>query len=91
MKQNTVLRFIKAVTMADAILLGIQGARSAAYPTRYVRDAKRRRRKKSFSPKGMSSLVNFFLTLYLRTTKGTMRSLFVGIDSNLSIPLVSPL
>ena len=48
---------------------------------------KRRRQKKSFSPKGMSSLVNFFLSLRFRTTKGTPQSSFVGIDSNLNIPL----
>ena len=61
--------------------------RSAAYPLRYVRDEQRRRQKKSFSPKGISSLVNFFLAFRLRTTEGTPHSLFVGIDSNLSIPL----
>ncbi len=77
--------------MADAILLRIQGARSAAYPQGYVSDEQRRRQKKSFSPKGISSLVNFFLSLRLRTTKGTLRLLFVGIASNLNIPLSSRL
>ncbi|MCK4642431.1 DUF4846 domain-containing protein, partial [bacterium] len=37
--------------------------------------------------KGISSLVNFFLSFHLRTTKGTPHSSFVEIDSNLSIPL----
>ncbi len=45
--------------------------------------------KKSVSPKGISSLVNFFLSLRFRTTKGPLCSLFVGIDSNLNIPLSS--
>ncbi len=62
------------ITMADAILLRIQGTRSAAYPLRYVSNEQRRRQKKSFSPKGISSLVNLFLSLRLRTTKGTLRS-----------------
>ena len=75
--------------MADAILFRIQGARNAAYPRRYVSNEQRRRRQKRFSPEGMSSLVDFFLSLRLRTTKGTPHSLFVGIDSNLSIPLSS--
>ena len=75
--------------MADAILLCIQDTRSAAYPQRYVSNEQRRRRKKNFSPKGMSSLVNFFLSLRLRTTEGTLRSLFVGINTNLKIPLIS--
>ena len=73
--------------MADAILFCIQGARSAADPQRYVSNEQHRRQKKSFSPKGMSSLVNFFLSLRFRTTKGTPQSSFVGIDSNLNIPL----
>ncbi len=75
--------------MADAILFRIQGARNVAYPSRYVSDEQRRRRKKNFSPKGMSYLVNFFLSLRLRTTEGTLRSLFVGINSNPKIPLIS--
>ena len=75
--------------MANAILLCVQGARSAAYPQRYVSNEQRRRQKKSISPKGISSLVNSFLSLRSRTTKGTLRSLFVGIDSNLNIPLSS--
>ncbi len=73
--------------MADAILLRIQGARSVAYPRRHVRDEKRRRRQKRFSPERISSLVNFFLILRSRTTEGTLCSLFVGIASNLNIPL----
>ncbi|MCK5599737.1 DUF59 domain-containing protein [bacterium] len=77
------------VTMAEAILSRIQGARSAAYPERYVSNEQRRRQKKIFSPKGMSSLVNFFLSLRLRTTKGTPRLSFVGIDLNPNIPLSS--
>ena len=76
-------------TMTDAILCRIQGARNAAYPQRYVSNEQHRRQKKSFSPKGISSLGNFFLSLRSRTTKGTQRSLFVGIGSNLNIPLSS--
>ncbi len=75
------------ITMADAILFRIQGARNAAYPRRYVSNEQRRRRQKRFSPEGISSLVNFFLILRSRTTKGTPCSLFVGIASNLNIPL----
>ena len=75
--------------MADAILFRTQGARNAAYPQRYVSNEQRRRRQKSPSPKGISSLVNFFLSLRSRTTEGTPHSLFVGIDSNLKIPLSS--
>ncbi len=44
--------------------------------------------KKSFSQKGISALVNFFLSFRLCTTKGTPHSSFVEIDSNLSIPLL---
>ena len=76
-------------TMAEAILLRIQGARNAAYPARYVSDEQRRRQEKSFSPEGISSLVNFFLSLRSRTTEGTLHSLFVGIASSLNIPLSS--
>ncbi len=78
---------INTITMADAILFRIQGARNAAYPQWYVSNEKRRRQKKSFSPKGILSLVNLFLSLRSRTTEGTQRLLFVGIDSNLNIPL----
>ena len=77
--------------MADGILFRIQGARSAAHPLRYVSNEQRRREEKNLSPKGMLSLVNFFLSLRLRTIKGTPRSLFVGFDSNLNIPLESQL
>ena len=73
--------------MAAAVLIRIQGARSAAYPLRYVSNEQRRRQKKSISPKGIASLVNFFLSLRSRTTEGTPHLLFVGIASNLSIPL----
>ena len=75
------------ITMADAILFRIQGTRNAAYPRRYVSNEQRRRRQKRFSPEGISSLVNFFLILRSRTTEGTLCSLFVGIASNLNIPL----
>ncbi len=75
--------------MAETILCRIQGARSAAYPQRYVRDEERRRQEKSFSPEGILYLVNFFLILCSRTTEGTPRSLFVGIASNSYIPLSS--
>ncbi len=77
------------VTMAEAILLRIQGARNTAYPARYVSDKQRRRQEKSFSPKGRSSLGNLFLSLRSRTAEGTLHSLFVGISSNLNIPLSS--
>ncbi len=75
--------------MAEAILLRIQDARNTAYPQRYVRDEQRRRQEKSISPKGISSLLNSFLSLRLCTTEGTPRSLFVGIGPNRSIPLSS--
>ncbi len=75
--------------MANAILLSMRGVRNAAYPLRYVSNKERRRLENSISPKGISSLVNFFLALRLRTTKGTPRLLLVGIDSNLNIPLAS--
>ncbi len=88
-KEGLVYCSINTPTMADALLLRIQDARSAAYPRRYVRNEQRRRQEKRFSPKGISSLVNFFLILRSRTTEGTLRSLFVGIASNLRIPLSS--
>ena len=75
------------ITMAETILFSMRGAVSAAYPQRYVRDEERRRRQKRFSPEGILSLVNFFLILRSRTTEGTLCSLFVGIASNLNIPL----
>ena len=87
LEQNASDLLRKCLTMAEAILFRIQGARNAAYPLRYVSNEQRRRQKKSFSPKGTSFLANFFLSLRLRTTKGTLRLLLVGIDSNLSIPL----
>ena len=77
----------KYINNADAILFSMRGTVSAAYPQRYVSNEQRRRQEKSFSPEGISSLVNFFLSFRLRTTKGTPRSSLVGLDSNLSIPL----
>ncbi len=73
--------------MADAILFSMRGARSVAYPQRYVSNEQRRRQKKSLSPKGILSLVNFFLSLRLRITKGTPYSLFVEMNSNPNISL----
>ncbi len=53
--------------MADDIFFQHSRREERRIPLRYVRDEQRRRQKKTVSPKGMSSLVNFFLSLRLRT------------------------
>ena len=50
--------------MADALFTPYSRREERCIPERYVRKEQRRRQKKSFSPEGISSLVNFFLSFF---------------------------